>query len=246
MGPHEPSYDFDALLFDLDGTLLRAQMTTFIPRYVSALAAYCADRVKPKKFEKSMLAAIRSLIREEGDGRLTNEERVFEAMNRDLGLSGTVIQDSLEHFKDNGLSDLQSLIHPVPLAQKIISDCSYRKIPLVLATNPVFPSFMIQARIRWAGLDESAFDFITSYENSYHCKPHPGYFSDIAERIGVAPGSCLMVGNDINHDLAAVAVGMKAYLVDTWLVERDGPEWPCEYRGDHSQLQDFLHYHVRS
>lgn len=238
------NYDFQAVLFDLDGTLLRAQMTTFIPRYVHALADYCADRVKPKKFEKAMLSSIRKLIHEEGDSVATNEERVYASMKRELNLPEEMIRDSLDHFEQNGLDGLQDLIHPVPLAQKIIADCAQKDVPLILATNPVFPRFMIQARMKWAGLKEASFTHVTSYENSYHCKPQLGYFRDLVDMLGIAPEKCLMVGNDINHDLAAVGVGMKAYLVDTWLVERGGPEWPCEYRGDHRALQIFLEQHL--
>lgn len=237
-------YDFQAVLFDLDGTLLRAQMTTFIPRYVRALADFCADRVKPKKFEKAMLSSIRNLILEPGDNVATNEERVYAALKRELNLPEEMIRDSLDHFEQNGLTELQNLIHPVPLAQKIIADCAQKNVPLILATNPVFPRFMIQARMKWAGLEESSFAHVTSYENSYHCKPQLGYFRDLADMLGVAPEKCLMVGNDINHDLAAVGVGMKAYLVDTWLVTRGVPEWPCEYRGDHRALQIFLEQHL--
>ncbi|MBN1958950.1 MAG: HAD family hydrolase [Desulfuromonadales bacterium] len=236
--------DIQAVLFDLDGTLLRAQMTEFIPRYVHALAAYCADRVKPKKFEKVLLAAIRDLIHTEGDGSTTNEERVYATMRRELKLPEEVLSDSLEHFRDNGLAELRGLIHPVPLAQKIVSSCAEKGLPLVLATNPVFPRFMIQARMAWAELHESDFIHVTSYENSYYCKPQSGYFQDIASRLAIPPEKCLMVGNDINHDLAAASVGMTAYLVDIWLVDRGGPEWPCVYRGDHSALQAFLAEHL--
>ncbi len=220
------NYAFKAVLFDLDGTLLRAQMTTFIPRYVHALADYCADRVKPKKFEKALLTAIRKLIYEEGDGRLTNEERVYQSMEREVGLPAELINDSLSHFERNGLDSLQGLIHPVPLAQKIIAECAAKNVPLVLATNPVFPRFMIQARMRWAGLDEASFAHITSYENSHHCKPHPGYFSDLVSLLDVEPERCLMVGNDINHDLAAVGIGMKPILlIPGWWsgASRNGP-----------------------
>ena len=239
-------YNFEAVLFDLDGTLLRAQMTTFIQRYVHALATYCADQIKPKRFEKAMLLAIWKLIHEPGDGQTTNQERALAYLQSEVGLPPEVLKASLEHLEQNGLDDLQSLIHPVPLAQKIIADCAAMNIPLVLATNPVFPRFMIEARIRWAGLDQSSFTHITSCENSYHCKPQLGYFSDIAALLDIEPKKCLMVGNDINHDLAAVGIGMEAYLVDTWLVERDGPDWPCKYRGDHSDLQQFLSHHIKA
>lgn len=244
MAEVDQKYDFAAVLFDLDGTLLRAQMTEFIPRYVHALAAYCADYVKPKKFEKAMLLAIRDLIHTQGDGMLTNEQRVYATMQRELDLPQELLRDSLAHFEEHDLENLKELIRPVPLAQQIVADCHRKGIPLVLATNPVFPCFMIKARMQWADLDEHAFVHVTSYENSHHCKPQPGYFNEIAKLLDVAPEQCLMVGNDLNHDLAAVGVGMKTYLVDTWLVERGGPEWPCEYRGDHGALQEFLEQHL--
>ena len=233
-----------AVLFDMDGTLLRARMSEFIPRYVDSLAAYCSGHVKPKKFIKAKLHAIRELIYEPGDGTLTNEQRLFQLMMRDLKIPATVLQESFDHFQHNGLTALQHFIKPIPLARQIVNDCRRKGIPLVLATNPVFPAFMIKARLRWGGLDESMFDLITAYENSYHCKPQPGYFSDIARTLDIPPQQCLMVGNDLNHDLAAVSVGMQAFLVDTWLVDHGPPEWTCPNRGDHLALQDFLASHL--
>ncbi|SDZ82817.1 Phosphoglycolate phosphatase, HAD superfamily [Desulfuromusa kysingii] len=229
-----------AVLFDLDGTLLRAQMREFIPRYLRALSAYCADTVAPEKFAKTLHGIIRDLIHTEGDGLRTNEERVYSKVDNDLAISESKMRECLAQFEKNDLPGLQSFIRPIPLAKQIIKDCHAAGVPLVLATNPVFPMFMIKARMQWAELEEESFAFMTSYENSYYCKPQSGYFEGIAAQLGLASENCLMVGNDINHDLAAGATGMKTYLVDTWLVDRDGPEWPCENRGDHSSLQKFL------
>lgn len=231
---------FEAVLFDLDGTLLRAEMSTFIPRYVEALADYCARRVSPARFSRAMLKAIRELILTEGDGRETNEERLYRTLRREIDLPAGLLQDSLEHFSGNGLDGLRHLIRPIPLAQQIVRECREQGVPLVLATNPVFPRFMVAARLAWAGLAEADFAHLTSYENSHYCKPQSGYFRQVAETIGVSPQQCLMVGNDLSHDLAAVAVGMEAFLVDTWVVEREGPTWPCDHRGDHAALQRFL------
>lgn len=244
MLPQVKNKQIEAVLFDLDGTLLRAQMTEFIPRYVEGLAQYCAADVKPKRFIKAKLAAIRDLIQTEGDGRMTNEGRLFALMRHDLGISEDLLRNSLEHFEKNGLPQLQNLIRPIPLARQIVKECRQRDVPLVLATNPVFPRFMIRARMLWGGLEEDSFQHITSYENSRFCKPQAKYFAEVAETIGVRPENCLMVGNDLNHDLAAAAVGMQAFLVDTWLVERGAPKWPCDYRGDHQMLQDFLQNHL--
>ena len=245
MLPQSKNKPIEAVLFDLDGTLLRSRMTELIPRYVEGLAGYCADFVKPKRFIKAKINAIRELIQTAGDGSLTIEERLYAIMQRELGLPAGLLQQSLAHFQKHELANLQDLVRPIPLAKQILLECRECGVPLVLATNPVFPRFMVQARMAWGEIDDGFFRSITTYENSRFCKPQAGYFLEIAAFLGVPPEHCLMVGNDLSHDLAAVAVGMQAFLVDTWLVERGDPEWPCAHRGDHRLLQDFLQGHLR-
>jgi FMN phosphatase YigB (HAD superfamily) len=230
----------EAVLFDLDGTLLRVQMAEFIPRYIEGLAVHCRDHVKPKKFARVMLGAIRGLIQIAGDGQLTNEQRVYSTLQQQLAIPESVLRDSFQRFADDGLEKLQDLVRPIPLARQILDECLRQGIPLVLATNPVFPKFMIQARLQWGDLGDIPFRHLTSFENSCYCKPQAGYFQEIAAQLGIDPGRCLMVGNDTSHDLAAVSVGMKTFLVDTWVIEREGPGWPCEHRGDHAALRLFL------
>lgn len=235
-----------AVLFDLDGTLLRVQMAEFIPRYIHGLAKYCVDYVTPKKFEQAMLSAIRSLIRHTGDGEITNEQRLFSILQQQLTVPEKVLRQALESYRQGDIEELQPLVKSIPLATTIVKECLQQQIPLVLATNPVFPEFMISARLKWAGLDDLRFDHLTSYENSRYCKPQSGYFSEIAAQLGIEPKHCLMVGNDTQHDLAAAAVGMQTFLVDTWIIEREGSSWPCEHRGDHLQLQQFLQQRLAS
>ncbi len=228
-----------AILFDLDGTLLRVPMAEFIPLYVDGLASCCSDLVKPKKFQKMMLAAIRSLF-QAGDGAMTNEQRVFSFLHHQLAIPEPVLKQRFERYRLEGLESLKGLIKPIPLAMEILKECRAAGIPLVLATNPVFPAFMIDARLAWGELERSMFSHLTSFENSCFCKPHAGYFREISELLGVAAEHCLMVGNDPNQDMAAVAIGMQTFLVDTWIVSRQGTEWPCLHRGDHATLQRFL------
>ncbi len=244
MTASEQKNTIEAILFDLDGTLLRANMRNFIPHYIGGLAAYVAEQVQSEHFEKTLLSVIRDLIQTEGDGSMTNEERVYSRINQELAIPESMLRASLNQFEQNDLAALRKWIQPIPLAVQIVKECQKKKIPLVLATNPVFPKFMIQARMRWAGLEEDSFTYVTSYENSHYCKPQAGYFKAISKQLGIVPENCLMVGNDLSHDLAAAAVGMKTYLVDTWLIDRGGSDWPCDYRGDHSSLQIFLREHL--
>lgn len=231
---------FDAIFFDLDGTLLRVQMAEFIPRYIETLAQYCRDYAEPRRFARTMRDAIRSLIRDNGDGRQTNEQRFYSWLQRELDIPEQALRNSLRRYAAEQLDSLSELVRPIPLARQILRECQAYGIPMVLATNPVFPEFMIQARVRWGELEDIPFQHLSSFENSRHCKPHSGYFTEIADRLGLDPARCLMVGNDNAHDLAATAVGMKTFLVDTWLVEREGACWDYDQRGDHSALQSYL------
>ena len=228
------------ILFDLDGTLLRVQMSEFISRYVKGLASCCKAHVRPAKFESAMLEAIRTLIICEGNGSATNKQRFELHLCQALSISQMVVQECFSRFRQELLADLECLVKPIPLAKKIIEECSSFGVPLVLATNPVFPAFMIRARLEWAELDHLDFVHMTSFENSCFCKPQAGYFQEVAATLKVSPEECLMIGNDTNHDLSAGAVGMETFLVDTWVVVREEDSWPCPNRGDHAALQGFI------
>ena len=88
----------------------------------------------------------------------------------------------------------------------------------VLATNPIFPAVATRARIGWAGLRPEDFAYITTYENSRHCKPNPAYFADILAEIGCGPEECLVVGNDAEEDLAAAKLGVPVFLLTPCLI----------------------------
>lgn len=229
-----------AILFDLDGTLLRVQMSEFIPRYVAGLATCCADLVSPRKFTEAMLGAIRSLIRFAGAGERTNEQRLLGFLQQQLSLAEDLLHERFEGYRHDGLEDLAELVKPIPQARSILQYCLQAELPVALATNPVFPRFVVDARLRWGGLEDLDFAYLTSYENSCFCKPHAGYFLEIADHLGVAPETCLMIGNDNQQDLAAAGARMQTFWVDTWAVQREGAAWPCEHRGDHQLLHDFL------
>lgn len=232
-----------AVLFDLDGTLLQVEMTDFIPRYVDGLAEGFTDLVSTKKFKKIFLDGIRELIAGPADGA-TNEERLVAFLEKNFSLSLEDFRLRLEPFREQGLELLEEMVTGIPSAREAVEFCRSRGMKLVLATNPVFPLFMIDARRRWSGLDDTWFDHVTSYENSCYCKPSLAYFEEVAEKIAVPTEQCLMIGNDSSHDLAAMGTGMTTYLVDTYLIERPGRRWPSDYRGNHDELLEFLQDHL--
>ena len=68
---------FQAILFDLDGTLLDSNMENFLPHYFARLAARVTDIAPPKAFIAHLLAATEHMLA--NDGRVTTNEEVFAA-----------------------------------------------------------------------------------------------------------------------------------------------------------------------
>lgn len=234
-----PTATFDAVLFDLDGTLLQVEMRDFIPRYIAGFHACCNDLVELGPLRRAMRAGIHLLLETE-DGSRSNEARFFHFLGARLTLDEELLRERFAGFLATGLDPLADAVIPIPDVVPLLNYCQQAGVPMVLATNPVFPRVLIEARCGWAGISLDSFQHLTCFENSYFCKPQPAYFTQIAETLAVDPARCLMIGNDTSHDLAATQAGMTTWLVETYLLEREGPTWEPDYRGDHRQLLDFL------
>jgi len=228
-----------AVLFDLDGTLVEVEMRSFIPAYISGLAAWFTDIADPERFGSVMRKTIFALI-EEPDGNRTNEQQFLAAVEDSLAIPEELFQSRFRRFFGDGLAALSPMVRPAPLAREILSAVGAKGLRTVLATNPVFPAGVIDARLGWGELGDKSFEFITSYENSRFCKPHPEYFKDILARLGLGPEECLMVGNDTIHDLSAKRIGITTFLVDDCLVDRPGATFPPDFRGSRGALFEFL------
>ena len=223
------------VLFDLDGTLLQVEMGKFIPAYVSGLAGHFADRVAAEPFARTLLAGIRTLLAGT-DATVSNEEQLLSLVERELGIAPDEFRARFRAFVDDGMARLRPLVRALPLARNILARCFARGMKVAIATNPVFPRALVDARLTWGGIDDFPFDLVTSVENSCCCKPQPGYFLEVAATLGLKPGECLMVGNDTEHDLAARQVGIPTFLVDTWLEDRCCGRYASDFRGGHTDL----------
>ena len=228
-----------AVFFDLDGTLLQVEMKEFIPAYIGSLAACFADLADPRRFSDVLLSATFALLRPRSTGTAggeTNEALFLRAVQRRLGIAPDLFSARLARFCGENLHELASHIHPLPLAREIVQWCFRRNLSVVIATNPVFPRPVVEARLAWGNLHDFPYAHVTTFENSRFCKPDPQYFHDLLVTFGLEPQECLMVGNDTEHDLAAREAGIATFLVDTWLVDRRDGDFTTDFRGGHPEL----------
>ncbi len=228
---------FDAILYDLDDTLLVNSMETFVPAYLGALTDFMADHVEPRRLTESLLAAIRVMDRDT-DWSRTNAEVFFDAFLPPLGRPRAELESLFDRFYREVFPNLRPLTRPADGSQTAVRWARRTGRRVVVATNPMFPEIAIVQRIRWADLDPETFDLVTTLEDSHATKAQAEYYNEIAGNLGVEPHRCVMVGDNWQWDVAHSAeVGMAAWWIADRSMNRPDPDLPILGQGP---LTDFV------
>jgi HAD superfamily hydrolase (TIGR01549 family) len=131
-----------------------------------------------------------------------------------VGIARETLMPLFDDFYAREYRELRAYVNPIPEARTVVSHAIAARAPVVIATMPVFPLVAVQQRLAWGKLADFEYALITAYENMRASKPNPAYYREIAEKIGVAPEDCVMVGNEVQNDiLPAKRVGMKTFWV---------------------------------
>lgn len=216
-----------AVLFDLDGTLLDIELDAFLRDYFGLLGPVVAELVGDGLTPQQALGAViegtnaMSGVHPDATNREVFQNAFHALTGFDLGQAAAAAR--LEVFYREEFPSLRAGHGPARGGAEVVSLSRDLGLRTALATNPIFPLAAIRERARWAGLELSSFDLVTSYESLSACKPLPGYFMQVAESLGVRPDECLMVGDDPELDLPAAQVGMKTFYVGQ--KQTDAADW---------------------
>lgn len=228
-----------AVLFDLDGTLLPMDQDEFVNFYFSKLAEkFMPLGYEPKKFLKTVWEGVGAMMN--NDGSCTNLEAFWKAFTKVYGEESRKHEPVFEEFYAVEFQQAKVVSHPDPRAAKIVRMLREKGCKVILATNPLFPKVATESRIRWAGMEPEDFDLYSTYEDYRYCKPNLDYFRDIMKRMDLDPKDCIMVGNDVDEDMAAMKVGMKVFLLGNNIINRSGRDLSDIPKGDFDALGDFL------
>jgi len=226
------------LLFDLDGTLLGLDIDAFVPVYFGALARRFDGILPASTLVDAILASTRTMISDRDPTR-SNQEVFWSDFLPRVGLGRERLDPIFTAFYRDEFPSLAHMARPLPEARKVLEHAVSRGYTLVLATNPLFPRVAIRERMRWGGIDDIPFAFITAYEDMHACKPQPEYYREILDVVGARPEECLMVGNDVQEDLAASLLGIRTFLVEgPYLRDKGEPRYQPDARG---KLLDLIH-----
>ena len=207
------------VFFDLDGTLLLMNEEEFIHIYFKELS----KKVIPLGYDKDLFVpsvwqGTKAMVK--NNGTKTNEEAFWETFssvhNKDCSKDIPIFDD----FYKNEFQAAKTICKFDENSKKLVDGAKSLGFRVVLATNPIFPAVATKVRIDWAGLEESDFEYISTYENSRHAKPNLEYYREICEKIGVKPEECLMVGNNVDEDMITEKLGMKVFLCPEFLINK--------------------------
>ena len=229
----------EAILFDLDGTLLPMDMKEFTTGYFGLLAETAAPYgYGAKELVASLWKGVTAMVK--NDGMQSNEARFWQSFVEDYGERALAAHRPVfDRFYATDFDRAVRFTQPNPRAAEAVRLARQAAKQVILATNPLFPAAGVRTRLRWIGLTMKDFDDVTTYENSAYCKPNPDYYRALLQRCGLHPESCVMVGNDVGEDiLAAQAAGLDTYLVTDCAIGLDTPHE--SERGSFSALLEWL------
>lgn len=227
------------VLFDLDGTLLPMEQETFAKAYFGGLAQKVAPfGFEPKQLIANIWGGTEAMYK--NDGANTNEEVFWSHFEKVYGKGVRAYEPHFDAFYHAEFQQVQKACGFNPEAATAVRKIKESGYRIALATNPLFPSFATESRIRWAGLKSEEFELFTSYENSHYCKPNPCYYQEVVERLGVDPKECLMVGNDAMEDVAAERLGMQVFLLTDCLINKKNADLGAYPQGSFADLLRYL------
>ena len=229
----------NAILFDLDGTLLPMDQDLFMKYYFGALTA----KLVPLGYNKDSLingiwAGIKAMVT--NDGTKNNEDAFWNMFCSFVGKDCRNDIPVFESFYRNEFAVAKNTCQPTPAAKEIIDFIKASGKRLILATNPLFPSVATENRIGWAGLSTDDFELVTTYENSSFCKPNPKYYIQILEKSDLKPEECLMIGNNAEEDMIAETLGMKVFLLTDCLINEKNADISKYPQGGFEELKNYI------
>jgi FMN phosphatase YigB (HAD superfamily) len=230
----------NTILFDLDGTILPLDMDSFMKIYFNEMEKAFDGFEDKEVLGKNVWIATEKMIKSIDDR--TNEEVFMENFEK---LCAGNLEDYIkifDKFYDDGFLNTKKAVvntcgNYIKDSIKLLKDKGYS---IVIATNPLFPLKAIHHRIRWSGFDPNEFEYITCYENNHYCKPQIKYYEEILTDIRKKPSDCMMIGNDVQEDMIAGKLGMKTYLINNHIINRNDEEINSDYEGNYEDFYKFV------
>jgi FMN phosphatase YigB (HAD superfamily) len=204
-----PRRMINAVLLDLDNTMLLFDETVYVKRYFEALAPRFSDLFSEQELSRRVIAATAALRRNRG--ARTNREFFLADFCDDVDVDREDAWKRFTAFYENDYGGIRLPAAAPAGLHRTLETLGRSGLKLVLASNPVFPKIAQETRMSWVGIAPHLFDLFTHIDNMAFVKPDAGYYRQICDMLREPPSACLMVGNDPMGDMAAKLAGLRTY-----------------------------------
>ena len=229
-----------AILFDLDGTLLSMDNDYFVRVYFGYLAEKAREwgYTDREGLIRTIWDGVAAMVG--NDGSRSNCDAFWE---RFAGTYGEKVYEDIPKFTSfymNEFNKAKHVMDPDKPARRAVELARQKAQHVILATNPIFPRCADQSRLSWLGLSLDDFDYVTDYENCSFSKPNPRYYEQIIKDWSLDPSACVMIGNDVDEDvIAAGKAGIPAWLMNEHMINRKEKNIHCP-QGNYEQMIEYL------
>lgn len=200
----------EAVLFDLDNTLILFDENEYFKSYISKAAIWFKDLMPEDLFKVRLMTASQALL--QNNGEMLNVDFYFKVFAKDFEDKKDLLWQRFKDFYASQYEQFKSLVTVPDGIDAVMHRLLAKKLKLVIASNPMFPLNIQLMRLSWAGIADLPYSLVTHIENMTYCKPRLEYYQQICEMIHIPPSNCLMVGNDPVNDMIVAKLGMKTFL----------------------------------
>ncbi len=219
----------EAVLFDLDNTLILFDEKEYFKNYISKVAIWFKDLMPEDLFKVRLMTASQALL--QNNGEMLNVDYYFNVFAKDFEDKKELLWQRFKEFYATEYDQFESLVTVPKGVKTVMQRLLAKNLKLVIASNPMFPLNIQLKRLSWAGIADLPYTLITHIENMSYCKPRLEYYQQICEMINVTPEKCLMVGNDPVNDIIVANLRMKTFLtLDCVHYDRSGLSLSRELR----------------
>ena len=228
---------YQAILFDLDGTLLGIDTDDFTQKYIQLLVKYLEPYGYLKEtFVPCMWQGVKNMVA--NDGSKLNHDVFYDVFYNVYGKKVYDEKEIIINFYKQEFNQASAFVDLIKYAKELVTLAHQKADYVILATNPFFPIEAIETKLKWLGLTLEDFDEVTHYENSSFCKPNPNYYQEILTKFNVESDKCLMIGNDVQEDIEA-SLGFDHFLIKNYLIDRNNRLPDCP-QGKYEDCIEFL------
>lgn len=207
----------ELVMFDLDGTLGIFKHAERLDQVL--LREYSRKLSKAFNLEISYVAKVLldvvfevKMVPPEG---ITVAEAMLNKIAEKLGVNRVALEKVTDDFYGNEFDFLKRDYSGDPSAPIVIQKLLDMGIKVAIATDPIVRRTGVLKRLKWAGVGDFPYCFISSADDNRAAKPHPKFYEEILEKCNSNAEFTIMVGDRIDNDiLPAKRIGIKTVLLD--------------------------------